>query len=63
MNSNLTKKLKAKYQPIVLVRSHTKPENALQLEAGLNGRCMMDYFCRVVVNGETAVFDKDTCGC
>jgi len=63
MNNMITEKLKARYQPIVLVRSNNKPENALQLEAGLNGRCMMNYFSRVVVNGEVAVFDKDTCGC
>ncbi len=62
MNSLIARHL-PRFHPVVLLRSDQKPENALQLEPGLQGACMMGLFARAAAEGATAVFDRDTCGC
>jgi len=63
MDSIISKKLKGMFNPVILLRSDVKPDNVLELSPGLKGHCMMDLFARVVAEGETAVFARDSCGC
>jgi hypothetical protein len=62
MESIIYKELKGKFEPIVMLRSDQKPTGAIQPKQGAFG-CIMTYFAQVVVNGKTAVFDRDTCCC
>ena len=55
--------LNGRFKPTVFLRSDTRPENALQMKAGLQGTCMMGLFAKVVAENAVAVFDDDTCGC
>ena len=63
MKSIIGQKLNGEFQPIALLRSNEKPNNALEIEAGMKGYCMMGNFARVVAEGKTALFSKNTCGC
>ena len=63
MRSIIAEGLNGRFAPSVFLRSSTVPENALSMEAGQKGSCMMGLYARVVAEGATAVFDAETCGC
>lgn len=62
MDSFISKELKGRFEPIIMLRSNKKPFEAIQPKQNEHG-CMMKYFAEVVVEGKTVVFDRNTCCC
>jgi len=62
VDSLIDKELKGKFRPIALLRSEERPQEALQPKAGQRG-CIMPYVARVIAEGKTAVFDRETYCC
>lgn len=62
MESTIAKELKGRFLPIAMLRGEEKPEGALQPKIGQHG-CVMVYIARVIMEGKTAVFDRETCCC
>lgn len=56
MESKIAKALRLKYQPVAILWSNKKPNDALQFREGKQG-CVMWMFARAA-KGKTAVFDK-----
>ncbi|MCS7163883.1 MAG: DUF169 domain-containing protein [Thermodesulfovibrio sp.] len=61
MESKIAKALKMKLNPVAIIFSNKKPENALQFKEGKWG-CVMWLFASAA-KGKTAVFDRNTYGC
>ncbi|RLI79431.1 hypothetical protein DRP05_04010 [Archaeoglobales archaeon] len=61
MESKIAKALKLKYEPVAILWSDEKPENAIQFKKQRWG-CVMWMFARAA-KGKTAVFDRETFGC
>ena len=61
MDSKIAKALNLKYEPVAIVWSDEKPDNAVQFKEGRWG-CVMWMLTRAA-KGKTAVFDRKTFGC
>ncbi|RLI79770.1 hypothetical protein DRP05_02720 [Archaeoglobales archaeon] len=61
MESKIAKALKLKYEPVAILWSDRKPEDAVQFKGGKWG-CVMWMLARAA-KGKTAVFDRKTFGC
>ncbi len=61
MDSKIVKALKMKLNPVAIIWSDKKPENALQFKEGKWG-CVMWMFVNAST-GKVAVFDRNTHGC
>ncbi|MEJ5227549.1 MULTISPECIES: DUF169 domain-containing protein [Thermodesulfovibrio] len=61
MESKIAKALKMELNPVAIIWSDKRPENALQFREGKWG-CVMWLFANAV-KGKVAVFDKNTYGC
>ena len=61
MISKIAEALKMQFNPVAVIWSDVKPENALQFKEGRWG-CVMWLFVNVA-KGKTAVFDRKTYGC
>lgn len=61
MESNIVEALALKHEPVGIVLSDIKPEDAIQFNKGRFG-CVMAMFV-AAVNGRQAVFDRNTFGC
>ncbi|MFN3534723.1 MAG: DUF169 domain-containing protein [Desulfatiglandales bacterium] len=61
MESKMKEMLGMVYEPVCIVWSHKKPENAAQFKEGRWG-CVMWQFSSAA-KGKTAVFDRKTYGC
>jgi hypothetical protein len=62
MKSITAEILRPAFEPVALLWSDTKPDGALQISPHAR-TCIMPCFVQVVTKGETAVFDRETCGC
>lgn len=62
MQSNIAAAIGLKNQPVALLHTDDKPQDALQFEPGKWG-CVMSMFGAVATKGKSAVFDRDTYGC
>ena len=49
-------------EPVAIVWSDTKPEDALVIKPGI-WACVMLFYAKVVLEGKTAAFSRDKCGC
>ncbi len=61
MESNMASALNLKFNPVAIIWSDKKPQDALQFKQGRWG-CVMSLFARAA-KGQTAVFDRKTFGC
>lgn len=61
MDSRIVKSLKMELNPVAIIWSDKKPENALQFKEGKWG-CVMWMFASAA-KGKVAVFDRNTYGC
>ncbi len=61
MHSRLSSVLRLKYNPVAIIWSDEKPEDAAQFKEGKWG-CVMMLFAQAA-KGRTAVFDRTTYGC
>jgi len=61
MESKIAKSLKLKYEPVAILWSDRKPEDAVQFKEGKWG-CVMWMLARAA-KGSTVVFDRKTFGC
>jgi len=61
MESKIAKALKMELNPVAIIWSNEKPDNALQFKEGKWG-CVMWWFASAA-KGKTAVFDRKTYGC
>lgn len=61
MESKLAKALKLKFEPVAIIWSDEKPENAAQFKEGQWG-CVMWMLARAA-RGEVVAFDRKTFGC
>lgn len=61
MESKIVKALKLKFEPVAILWSDKKPDNAVQFKEGRWG-CVMWMLARAA-KGKTAVFDRKTFGC
>lgn len=61
MRSKVAAALGSKYNPVAIIWTDRKPENALQFKKGKWG-CVMWMFANAAI-GKRVVFDRDTFGC
>lgn len=62
MESIIVNELKPEFNTLVLVKSDTKPEGAMQAKKGLYF-CIMSLVAQSIAKGKTIVFDRETYGC
>jgi uncharacterized protein (DUF169 family) len=63
MDCNLAKELNGKFDPIVLIKTDEKPEDALGPKEGRGG-CVMSFVAQTIAKRKTTVFGREniTCG-
>lgn len=63
MQFNIVKELDADFNPIVLIKSDEKPEDALSPKAGKGG-CVMAFVSQTIAKRKTTAFGREniTCG-
>ena len=63
MISNITEEINFKFPPIVLIKSNTKPENAVGPKKGKGG-CVMSFVAQTIAKRKTTFFGREniTCG-
>ena len=63
MEFNIVNELDGKFNPIVLIKSDEKPEDALSPKAGRGG-CIMAFISQTIANRKTTAFGREniTCG-
>lgn len=61
MESKIAKAIRLKYQPVAIVFTNDKPQEALQFKPGRWG-CVIGMFGGAA-RGRTVVFDRETAGC
>ena len=63
MNSNITTEMNFKFPPIVLIKTDTKPEDAVSPKPGKGG-CVMTFVARTIAKRKTTCFGREniTCG-
>lgn len=62
MMSITAEKLGLANDPVAILWSNTKPDEALQIKPGAQ-TCIMPFFAQVATRGKTAVFDRESYGC
>lgn len=62
MQTRIGEALGLEFQPVAVILTDEKPENALQFQEGKWG-CVMSLFAACAKNGKCAVFDAQTYGC
>lgn len=62
MESIIVKKLNPELNTVVLLKSNTKPTNAMQITTG-KFFCIMSLFAQCATKGKTILFDRETYGC
>lgn len=63
MQSNIASEMDLKFQPIVIIKSNTKPEDAIGPKAGKGG-CVMSFIAQTIAKRKTTCFGREniTCG-
>ncbi|WP_298521965.1 DUF169 domain-containing protein [uncultured Methanobrevibacter sp.] len=63
MNSNITKEMNFRFPPIALIKTDTKPDDAVSPKPGKGG-CVMAFVARTIAKRETTCFGREniTCG-
>ncbi len=63
MQSNISKELNMKFPPIALLKTDTKPEDAIGPK-GEKGGCVMSFVAQTIANRKTTYFGREhiTCG-
>ena len=63
MESNIAKELKGQFDPIVLIKTDERPEDALGPKPGRGG-CVMSFIAQTIAKRKTTVFGREniTCG-
>lgn len=63
MLSNISQKLEMEFPPIVLIKTNTKPENAIGPKAGKGG-CVMSFIAQTIAKRKITYFGREniTCG-
>lgn len=61
MKSNIASAISILHEPVAILFSNDKPQNARQFQEGKGG-CVM-FMLGAAVNGDIAVFDRKTIGC
>ena len=63
MKSNITEEMDFRFPPIVLIKSNTKPEDAVSPKDGKGG-CVMSFIARTIAKRTPTCFGRDniTCG-
>lgn len=63
MISNISEEMNFKFPPIVLIKSNTKPENAIGPKAGKGG-CVMSFVAQTIAKRKVTYFGREniTCG-
>ena len=63
MESNIAKELKGQFDPIVLIKTDERPEDALGPKPGRGG-CVMSFIAQTIATRKTTVFGREniTCG-
>ncbi len=63
MQSNIAREMDFKFPPIVLIKSNTKPEDAVGPKAGKGG-CVMSFIAQTIAKRKTTCFGREniTCG-
>lgn len=62
MQSNISKEMKMKFPPIVLIKSNEKPENAKSPKPGRGG-CVMSFVAQTISNRTTTCFGREHISC
>lgn len=63
MQSNISQKLEMEFPPIVLIKTNTKPENAIGPKDGKGG-CVMSFIAQTIAKRKISCFGREniTCG-
>lgn len=62
MQSNIAKEMDLDFQPIVLIKSNTKPEDATGPKAGKGG-CVMSFVAQTIAKRKTTCFGRENIAC
>ena len=62
MQSNIAKEMDFRFPPIVLIKSNTKPEDAIGPKEGKTG-CVMSFIAQTIAKRKTSCFGRDNLAC
>ncbi|WP_432645696.1 hypothetical protein [Methanobrevibacter sp.] len=62
MQSNISKEMKMKFPPIVLIKSNKKPKDAKTPKTGRGG-CVMSLVAQTIANRTTTCFGREHISC